>query len=245
MKRLLAAFVLALLPATAANAAEPPPGKAPVLRHLAFTFKLSATYSHDARGVKDLGDPQGGNSVHYDDRQLSEGTIVCDVVAATADGGLIIDIREDSRDRQSAVARVAVRDKGQLVSYDSKRTLNEEQTVLLRLLGRNVIGAWERTVGETWDVENSNDKYKETTKFKVTAIPAPDDERVEVEQEYRFSGAESYAGAMHGKISFDRTKSVPRTAAIETRTRVDRMGQNTLVRYNFDFELAEDSFGKK
>ncbi|MBC5809659.1 MAG: hypothetical protein GIW95_02195 [Candidatus Eremiobacteraeota bacterium] len=68
---------------------------------------------------------------------------------------------------------------------------------------------------------------------------------MDVDEEFVARGAEAYSGTLHGKVAFDRTKSVPRTVAVETRTRIDRMGQYTLVSHHFDFALKEDSFSKK
>ncbi|MBC5809660.1 MAG: hypothetical protein GIW95_02200 [Candidatus Eremiobacteraeota bacterium] len=161
MKRIASVALLVALTTGPLGAEDlPVAGKAPVLRHLAFDFKSASTYSHEARGVKDLADAQGANTAHYDDRQEAIGTIVCDVVAVTADGGLVIDLREDGPQRKVASTRVGVQDRGQIVNLDPKQPLGEEIMVLLRFLGRNVIGAWERPAGETWEIENASGTYK-------------------------------------------------------------------------------------
>jgi len=244
---MLLALSMATLPALAAalpaTAAAPPPLKS--LRHLVFAADVATHQSTEYSGGKAIDDPYGGTAqVEVIDKK-ADVELVCDIVAATGDNGLVVDITENSPDRHVALTRVGIHSDGELTYLAPGQPLNEEEAVLLRFLARNVIGPDAHAVGDSWSVENTGDSFKSTTKFSVTAVRAPDEEDVNLDESFQSTGARGYTGVRHGRVSYDPTKLVPLRAAVQSTTRAQQsMQQYTTVVVSMNFTLKEDSFSK-
>jgi hypothetical protein len=77
------------------------------------------------------------------------GTLQIDVVAATQDGGLVVDATFDGREVKQAPVRVAVYADGRL-AYDPERRLSPGAQRLLPLLARGLLAGHDVSPGSTW-----------------------------------------------------------------------------------------------
>jgi hypothetical protein len=250
-------FAAALLAATIAAfpalaAAQPAPASSALpalksLRHLVFSVNVATRQSTEYSGGKPIDDRSTGATAMTETiDKKADAELVCDVVAAIAENGLVVDITENSADRRVALTRVAIRADGELAYLVPGPALNEEEIVLLKFLARSVIGPEARAVGDTWSVQNEGGQFKSTIKFSVTAVRAPDDEELNLDESFQLTGAHGYTGVRHGKVNYDPTKLVPHKAEIQSTTRSQlSMQQYTTVVVSMAFSLKEDSFAKR
>ncbi|MBC5809658.1 MAG: hypothetical protein GIW95_02190 [Candidatus Eremiobacteraeota bacterium] len=241
-----------------ARAADAP--SLPSLRHLVFTANISmldafekqldniphsssaVTTSRNGGSVRS-GPDMGNVTARSKTRTAAKTQIVCDIVAATPDAGLVVDIREDGSERRAPSARVAVLANGRL-SYAPEAVVNPEEVAVLQLLARGVVGAQAHDVGASWTISDDGTDYRSKMVFRVTGASAPDTVRLDLDQEFRSGGAHSYGGTLHGKLEYDPTKLVPRKAALESKTRIQTADSYRVVDLTIDLALVEDSFGK-
>jgi hypothetical protein len=233
--------------------ADPPPPPLPSLRHLVFAVDLGLkdeyekrlqtsrriTVTRSARSSERL--PPDQRTATYD-RHLN-GRIVCDVVAATPDGGLVVDISEDATERSAAPVRVAVEPNGHL-NYSPSTTVFEEEVALLRLLARSIVGSQPHDVGASWVVEDSGKGYGSKTTFRVTAVQAAGDLRLDLEQQYHQEGIDGVVGSVQGKVAYDQSKLVPRTASFGAQARRETPDGYRIVSMDISLTLVQDSFGR-
>lgn len=263
----LALLVAALLltgtpPAHAATTTTGPP-PLPSLRHLVFNFDVTVNDLTETKIEGMAASSSGGNSgsspgVSPDSgsrmtagqtqkRSAStsrKGQIVLDVVAATADLGLVVDVKQVSPDKSEPLTRVAITQDGGL-SYDPNFELSAEEIALLRLLGRGVIGGAARAKGDEWTIPQSGSGYNEQTTYKVVDLPNTASEVIDETSVFQQTGIHPADGTVHGKITFDPTVVVPDSATLTSHIRHASLGASTTTDMTIDLSLAEDSFAKK
>ena len=254
MKASLVCALLLCLGATGRpSAAATPPPTLPSLRHLVFSFNVSIKDELEQRleGVvrSDTGMGGGTGLVSSGDRNqvgasaAGKGTIVCDVVAATQDGGLVVDVSEDSVERRRPTVRVAILDNGRL-SFPPDSQLNDEETVLLGFLSRGLLGGTQRDTGSQWSVEDGAGDYSAKTTYRVAAAPSDGAMKLDVAAEYRQRGARSYTTDLNAKLDYDAAKLVPTKALVTSKTRRETPQQYQTTDESIDLALLEDSFAK-
>ena len=248
---LLAVLLAGAGTAVARADASPPP--LPSLRHLVFALDLALKDEYEKRQESSRRITTGRSASSRErlppdqrtaayDRHL-KGRIVCDVVAATSDGGLVVDISEDATERAAPPVRVAVEPNGHL-SYSPSTTVFEEEAALLRLLARSIIGSQPQGVGASWVIEDNGKGYGSKTTFRVTAVQAVDDLRLDLDQEYHRDGIDGVVGSVQGKVAYDQSKLVPRTAAFGAQARRETPDGYRIVSMDISLTLLEDSFGR-
>ena len=77
------------------------------------------------------------------------GTLTVDVIAATGDGGLVVDASYEGREARQPALRVAIMSDGRLL-FDPKRSLSAQARRLLPLLSRAMIDNRDVSPGSTW-----------------------------------------------------------------------------------------------
>ncbi len=139
------------------------------------------------------------------------GTIGIDVVAVTADAGLVVDITEDAMSRSRAKIRVAIRGDGALL-YDGRGAapITEEEDALLRLLARDFFGEHPSTPGTSWSVDLGGESVRGVARFGVVSADGTD-VTLSYHTELRVSGAHAFDAARDGKLVYDRRLVVPRS----------------------------------
>jgi len=234
-----------------ARADTPPP--LPSLRHLVFALDLGLRDEYEKRqenrrrfGIGRMADSRGRvppdqRTAAYD-RRL-KGRIVCDVVAATSDGGLVVDVSEDATERAAPPVRVAVEPNGHL-NYSPSTTVFEEEAALLRLLARSIVGSQPHGLGASWVIEDSGKGYGSKTTFLVTGVQAAGDLRLDLDQQYHQEGIDGVVGSVQGKVAYDQTKLVPRTASFGAQAHRETPDGYRVVSMEISLTLVEDSFGR-
>jgi hypothetical protein len=243
------------VPALAAAApAAAPPSPLPSLRHLVYNFSIGIT---DVVESHIEGNSSGGS---YTDANASSavnagrttkqsadtrrtGQIIIDVVAATADYGLVVDITQVSTDKNVPLTRVAIAADGTL-GYNPNAGLTQEEAAILKLLGRNVIGSAQHTKGETWDIPQTANGYTEKMTYSVVDAPVPTTEVLALDGNFQQTGMHAIDGTETGKIVYNPTVSVPNSALLTTRIHAKDPGTYTTTDMVIDLNLVEDSFAK-
>jgi len=224
------------------------------VRRLVFAINLTSTAVEETRGSGPISNPVGSN-IRRDESSVTDarGTIVCDIVATLPSGDLLVDVSEDlghghSRgdpsspavyDEHTAPARIGVHADGALLYPQGQGALNEEEIVILKLLALDAVGPSPRTVGETWTVTGGPIKNGSVRKYRVTAVPAPDDERILIEEDFRVPGVDGYSGTRRITMSYDPSRLAPRTASVLTMTRSGMTGNYRSVTIRIDYRLKE------
>ena len=160
MRRLLALGVLVALAApTAALAAPDAPVR--VLRSLVYDVSYAAHTRHDKK--------TSGFNVAMDGSD--SGRLTIDVIAATPDGGLVVDVAYSGKLNNAPKMRVALYPDGRLTA-DPTKTLGPEALHILPLLARGFMADRTVQVGASWTVQ-APPPAKGATTYRVSGIDGP------------------------------------------------------------------------
>jgi len=247
---------LAAVGAPAARAADPPP-PLPSLRHLVFAVDVGVNDQYEKRlqttphidGISRRATATGNQALPPDPRTAAydrhlKGIIVCDVVAATADGGLVVDVREEAAERVAPRMRVAIGPTGHL-NYPPAPPLFDEEVALLRLLARSLVGTESHALGTSWAVEDSGKGYASKTVYRVVGAEATGDLRLDLNGEYRQDGLDNILGVVQGKLAYDQSKLVPRSASLDSQARRETPDGYRVIRVAINLTLVDDSFARR
>jgi hypothetical protein len=262
-------FALALVLGFAASprpvrAAVTVPPPLPSIRHLVFNFNVGIDDLTETRIEGNAAGSRGGTegepgagpatmagsqvTAGKTNKQRADtsrkGQIIIDVVAATQDGGLVVDVSQDSVDKPEPVTRVAITQDGSL-NYNPSAELTPEEAALLRLLARGVIGGVARAKGDTWDIPLTSSGYSEKTTYRVVAITAPSLEQIEADSAFEQTGIHAADGLTREKITFDPTVVVPLAATLSSHVNYKNLGSSTTTNMTIQLDLVSDSFAKK
>jgi len=229
----------AMLPASGQT---PKPAAAP-LRHLLFSLKSATSYTSELRGVKDIADKYGPTAMTTQVRNNAAGTVSCDVVS-THDTDLMLEVKETLRGETTPISRLILHSDGQIAYLPDQKPLPAEAAILVPFLARGYIGATPHSAGESWSIDDNFENYKATTKFKVTAVRAPNDVAVEFDQTFTIAGVQGTTGYVRGHLSYDPTKLVLRDGSFDSLSRKQEGDHYQVVSDFIEFNLKEDSFAK-
>lgn len=191
-----------------------------------------------ARAVRGVDDANGTTV-------KAEGTIAVDVVMATGDGGLVLDIMESASVRTRPKVRIVVSGDG-TVLYDRLHAddVSEEEVTLARWLARGFYRDRPRETGVTWTVDQSSDGLFSAEHYRVLAT---DDARVTLNYalEQKSSKAEAFMQQRTGELVYDTVNVVPLhvTYAGDTRRQLFDISDETHTAVVM--KLTADSFAKK
>lgn len=232
MRCLLAVSFIAALaapyPAIAANDAPIRP-----LRTLVYDVTYGAHSQHDKKtsGFNGGygGDPNGGSpgvggsgtaSVAMDGSD--SGRLTIDIIAATADAGLVVDVSYTGRLSTQPTMRVALYPDGRLTADPTKR-LGPEALHILPLLARGFMANRSIEVGASWSVA-APPPAKGSTTYRVSGMQG---ETATIALEGSFSvggvngfdesdrGSTVYATDLISPLSYDVTSRIRRQIAID------------------------------
>lgn len=259
MVRRAPAFALAALLGTApllASAAEAPRP----LRSLTYAVDLHIIESLDTPGgaiapqrvavaVKGRAAssprPQIGSAeAHTQGGMSAQGSITIDVLEATDDAGLVVEVAEDAPKRERPKVKVGIAADGTLfydpANYDK---LTEEELAVVRWLGRNFYGDHPKEVGTAWTVDQSTNGRTDIERYRVLAR---DDARVTLDYalEERSASVGAYAGTRAGSIVYDTVMILPVKVSFESVSR-RQIGQSyDTLRTSIRMTLTADTFAK-
>lgn len=235
----IAGFAVLAAPLAAAAADAPAP-----IRQLTFATEVLITSQRQVR-VDKIGVASGGNTDTYGGASKDIGDIKVDVIAATTDGGLVVDISETGDTRHAPVVRVAIDDVGQL-GVDPRRfaDLTEEERSLLPLLGRGFFKGHEATAGEKWTVAENGKNVIDSSEYRVISIGGESDVNLELNRVMRATGTAPYDALRKGTIVYDRKMNVPKAVNLTERTHGGTFAETDVTDLSINLRLSSDSFKK-
>ena len=167
------------------------------------------------------------------------GTVRIDVIAATADLGLVVDASYEGKTKQLPI-RVAIFPDGRL-THDPKLTLSPQCVELLPLLARGLLAEYGNDPGATWSVPVAQPATGNRM-FRVTS--ATDTmTTVALSADMGLRGPQGYEEHQEGTFSYDRRLSAP--VKFDTRILLRRAAGSELSEMRLTAALATDSFAMK
>lgn len=254
MRSLLALAVLAVFAAPlAASAAGDAPVRPP-LRSLVYDITYSAHSTHEKKtsgfnGAYGSGTGSGGAGVSGSGTAgigldgTDSGRLTIDVIAATPDGGLVVDAAYTSKLSTQPKMRVALYPDGRL-SADPSARLGPEALHILPLLSRGFIAQRDVSPGASWTVA-APAPAKGSTTYRVSRLH---DQEATIVLEGSMSvpgvsgfdesdhGTTTYATDLISPVSYDLNARIHRQIGVEESITTDTHITATLV---------HDSFAKK
>ncbi|HEY0396285.1 MAG TPA: hypothetical protein VGD01_17510 [Candidatus Elarobacter sp.] len=235
-----AALVLALPGPAAAQTVQP-------LRTLTYSVAYSVRSTMTARnsglgGIGQVGEHSAARPPGFQDYGFSgddSGTVRVDIIAATADLGLVVDASYDGKAKQLPI-RVAIFRDGRL-THDPRLTLAPQVVELLPLLARGLLAEYGYDPGAVWSVPVP-EPATGTRAFRVVA--ATDTlSTVALSADLGVKGPQGFEEHQDGTFSYDRTLSTP--VKFDTRILLRRANGSEVSEIHLTAALATDTFAKK
>ena len=174
----------------------------------------------------------------------AQGSIQADVVAATGDGGLVVDLTENASGRDRLKVRFAVSIDG-TVGFDPKNagSVSGEELALARWLARGFYLEHPTEPGTSWTIDQSGNGITGTEHYRVTGNAS---HRVTLDYalEQKIAGAQAYGETREGSLVYDTALVVPVRAAYQGETRREAFGASEATYVSVTLTLRTDSFAK-
>jgi hypothetical protein len=253
MRRLLALGALialvAPMPATAA-----PDAPVRVLRSLVYDVSYAAHTRHDKKtsGFNGGygGDPNGGGpgvggsgtaSVAMDGSD--SGRLTIDIIAATPDGGLVVDVAYAGKLNNAPKMRVALYQDGRL-SADPTKTLGPEALHILPLLARGFMANRTVEVGASWTVQ-APPPAKGATTYRVSSLDGTN-ATIALDGSLSVGGVNGFDESDHGTTTYATDLISPLSYDLNSRIRRQLASDETITTdAHLVAKLVSDSFVKK
>jgi hypothetical protein len=175
----------------------------------------------------------------------AKGSIGIDVLAATDDAGLVVDVSEDATERTRPKVRIVLAPDG-AVFYDPKNAANltEEEITVVRWLARGFFGDRPTDPGTSWTVDQSANGHVDVERYRIVARDA---HKVTLEYalEEKVAGTAGYAGTRGGSLIYDTAMIVPLKATFQTEARRQVGAAYETTRTSVTLTLTADSFAKR
>lgn len=175
----------------------------------------------------------------------AKGSIVVAVMAATADGGLVVDLTETATGRSRPTVRFAIAGDGQ-VAYDPKQAENvtPEELALARWLARGFIGEHPAERGTEWTTDQSGNGLSGLEHYRVTAA-AENRLTIDFATEEKTAGAASYGETRQGSLVYDVALIVPVQLTYQGQAHRELFGAYDTTLTSVTLTLRSDTFAKK
>ena len=174
----------------------------------------------------------------------AKGSIGIDVVAATDDAGLVVDVSESATERMRPKVRVVLGPDG-AVFYDPKNAenLTEEEITLVRWLARGFYGDHPTDPGTSWTVDQSANGHVDVERYRVVARDAHQI-TLDYALEEKVGGTTGYAGTRGGSLVYDTAMIVPVKASFQSESRRQVGTAYETMRTSVTLTLKSDSFAR-
>ena len=175
----------------------------------------------------------------------AQGSIQAEVVAATGDGGLVVDLTENASGRDHLKVRFAVSIDG-TVGFDPKNagSVSGEELALVRWLARGFYLDHPTEPGTSWTIDQSGNGITGIERYRVTANAA---NRVTLDYalDEKVAGAQAYGETREGSLVYDTALVVPVRVAYQGETHREIFGANDARYVSVTLTLRTDSFAKQ
>ncbi len=212
-----------------------------VLRHLKYDVVYGYHSTSDTK-VSGFGGDVSGTSSGAGPSDQRTGTITADIVAATADGGLVADVFEEAPKRTPTV-RFGVTD--EKMFFDQSAAIDEEEPEFVHYLARDLVKPTDLQVGTTWTDKIEADKVSGLMTYRVSTLDADAKTVViDISGNSNSNGMSTVSSTMNGSMTYDIASSVPRRLSVTTRSLIHAGQTVTTKSTQLTATLVEDSFHK-
>jgi len=235
--------VLALWLATVAAAADAPKP----LRTLVYSVQFSSQ-SRNSEQTSGFTGAGGGSSAGHGAVERSssasdEGTLTIDVIAASADNGLVVDAAFAGKTSAQSRIRVAILPDGRL-SFDPHQQLLPEAARILPLLARGIVAGRDVSVGSAWTAA-VQPPAKGSIAFRVTALEGPQ-ATLTIDSEITVPGPQGFDEQDHVTTKYATDLLCPLTYTLETHSRHQPSPEQYVTSTaRLTATLVSDTFAKK
>jgi hypothetical protein len=248
-------------PAAAFAAGEPAAAPKP-LRTLSFTVdvSVSARSATPGEGIEPtqpgilikgrlVGGRSGAQSGAAESTRSAtfkaKGSIGVEVISATDDAGLVVDVAENALERVRPKVRIVLAPDG-AVFYDPKnvQNLTEEELAVVRWLARGFYGDHPTDPGTAWTVDQSANGHTDIEHYRVVGHAAHN-VTLDYTLEEKVPGATGYAATREGSLVYDTALIVPVKATFQSEAWRQVGAAYETTRTSVSLELVSDSFAKR
>ncbi len=175
----------------------------------------------------------------------ASGSIDVDVISATDDAGLVVDVAENALDRTRPKVRIVLGPDG-AVYYDPKnaQNLSEEEIAIVRWLARGFYGDHPTEPGTAWTVDQSSNGHVDLEHYRVIAREAHN-VTLDYALEEKVPGATGYAATREGSLVYDTALIVPVKATFQSESHRQVGPAYETKRTSVTLALKADSFAKR
>lgn len=232
------AAALALASSTAfADAPKP-------IRHLVYKFDVTLSTTSTVHDSGLDGGPESG-SVDYHAGSTDQGQITVDVLQVQPDTGLVVQVSEQALNRRNSVPTMCVvYGTGTVICDQTKGGVNEEESSLLRFLGRNFVNPALIDKNKHWQTTASDAQSKETNDFTLGQASG-DTVPITYQRVLKVQGASGFDATTDGSLTYNQKLSVPVVIKEDTTTRKNTgMGNYDTNRQQITLTLTGDSLAQ-
>lgn len=242
---LAAIAVLAAAAAPVAGGAQPPPAVKP-LRTLVYSVQFTESTVNEERsggfsrtGVVPYGTATTKRGANVDDT----GTLTASIVAASADGGLVVDVAFAGKTTTQPTIRVGLFRDGRL-SYAPGAELSPQAARILPLLARGMIAERDVSPGSSWTVP-APPPIKGSYSYRVTTVDG-DTATFAIDIETALPGPKGFDENGRATAVYDTARLCPtRYDLIATSRHQPAMDQYVTSNAHLTATLVSDTFAKK
>ncbi len=215
------------------------------IRHLVYKFDVSLDTTSTVHDSGIGGDGPVSGSTDYRAGQSDEGQITVDVLQAQPDSGLVVQISEQARNRRDNVPTMCVvYGSGAVICDQTHGALNEEETSLLRFLGRNFVNPATIDAKNHWRYAASDSQSQETSDYTL-GQSSGDTVPITYQRVLKVAGVNGFNATTDGSLTYNQKMSVPDVIKEDTTTRRQTgAGNYDTTRQQLTLTLTGDSLAQ-
>jgi hypothetical protein len=204
----------------------------------------SAVSAGNGRGMRRAPTTTTGDATVQRRAEVTDdGRLTVDVVAATKDGGLVVDAAFAGKVTTQPPIRVAIFPDGRL-SYDPRLALSAQAARVLPFLARGLLADHDVSPGSTWNAAAPFPGARGSTLFRVTHVQ---DERADltVQREMTVTGPRGFSEQDHGNTSYAIDRLCPLELELDAQARHSPSpDQYVTETAHLSAKLISDTFAK-
>jgi hypothetical protein len=202
--------------------------------------------SGNARGARRLPASSTTGDARVDRRSEvnDDGTLTIDVIAATGDGGLVVDAAYAGNTTTQPKIRVAIFSDGRL-SYDPRTTLSAEAARVLPLLARGLIANRDVSPGSSWSTSVPFPQAHGSTLYRVVHVVGEQAEMT-IERDMMVEGPRGFSEQDHGTTTYATDRLCPLVFELDASARHQPSPEQYVTENaHLSARLISDTFAKK